>query len=394
MNKSVVQFKQLWLILGCLVATTLSGCAQLSPGNPSYSAREQSEVKVPVQKGDEVVPENVKVKQITAELIIDMFKAARPLRAVGSTASDTPAQPSQIDPAAQTLNYRLGPGDIISIVVFDHPELTTPAGTFRSAESAGTVVAEDGTIFYPYAGVIKVEGKTTRDVRDILAQKLAKYIEKVQIDVRMAQFRSKRVYVVGEVSKPGTQDITDIPMNIVEAVNRAGGFTAEADYSRVLLTRRGVTYRVDIQAMYEEGATEQNAMLEPGDIVNVSDRSYNKIFVLGGVLKPGSMVMHKKRSTLADALGDAGYINQETSSPRWIYVMRSDSDIPELFHLDGRSPDAMLLADRFPLQPRDIVYVDTSDLVRWNRVISNILPTSNMLNLTSGVRYPLFGGRQ
>lgn len=394
MNKSVVQFKQLWPILGCLAATTLSGCAYLSPGNPSYSAREQSEVKVPVQKGGEVVPENVKVKPITAELIIDMFKAARPLRAVGSTASDTPAQPSQIDPAAQTLNYRLGPGDIISIVVFDHPELTTPAGTFRSAESAGTVVAEDGTIFYPYAGVIKVEGKTTRDVRDILAQKLAKYIEKVQIDVRMAQFRSKRVYVVGEVSKPGTQDITDIPMNVVEAVNRAGGFTAEADYSRVLLTRRGVTYRVDIQAMYEEGATEQNAMLEPGDIVNVSDRSYNKIFVLGGVLKPGSMVMHKKRSTLADALGDAGYINQETSSPRWIYVMRSDSDIPELFHLDGRSPDAMLLADRFPLQPRDIVYVDTSDLVRWNRVISNILPTSNMLNLTSGVRYPLFGGRQ
>jgi len=394
MNKSVTQFKQHWLMLGCLAATALSGCAQLSPGNPSYSAREQSEVRVPVQKGGEVVPENVKVKPITAELIIDMFKAARPQRAVGSTASATPAQPSRIDPAAQTLDYRLGPGDIISIIVWDHPELTTPAGTFRSAESAGTVVAEDGTIFYPYAGVIKVEGKTTREVRNILATKLTKYIEKVQIDVRMAQFRSKRVYVVGEVSKPGTQDITDIPMNVIEAVNRAGGFTAEADYSRVLLTRRGVTYRVDIQAMYEEAATEQNAMLEPGDIVNVSDRSYNKIFVLGEVNKPGSMVMHKKRSTLADALGDAGYINQEKSSPRWIYVMRSDSDIPELFHLDGRSPDAMLLADRFPLQPRDIVYVDTSDLVRWNRVISNILPTSTMLSVTSGIRYPLFGGRQ
>jgi polysaccharide export outer membrane protein len=231
-------------------------------------------------------------------------------------------------------------------------------------------------------------------VRDLLANKLAKFIEKVQIDVRMAMFRSKRVYVVGEVNKPGNQDITDIPMTVLEAVNRAGGFTAEADYSRVLLTRRGTTYRVDIQAMYEEGATEQNAMLEPGDIVNVSDRSYNKIFVLGEVIKPGSMIMNKKRSTLAEALGDAGYLNQEKASPRWIYVMRGDSDTPELFHLDGRAPDAMLLADRFPLRPRDIVYVDTSDLVRWNRVITNMLPTSQMLNLTSGVRYPLFGGRQ
>ena len=231
-------------------------------------------------------------------------------------------------------------------------------------------------------------------MRDILAGKLAKYIEKVQIDVRMAMFRSKRVYVVGEVAKPGTQDITDIPMTILEAVNRAGGFTAEADYSRVLLTRRGTTYRVDIQAMYEEGATEQNALLEPGDIVNVSDRSFNKIFVLGEVIKPGSMLMNKKRSTLAEALGDAGYINQERASPNWIYVMRGDSDTPQLFHLDGRSPDAMLLADRFPLHPRDIIYVDTSDIVRWDRVIRYILPTSDMLNLTSGIRYPLFGGRQ
>jgi polysaccharide biosynthesis/export protein len=116
--------------------------------------------------------------------------------------------------------------------------------------------------------------------------------------------------------------------------------------------------------------------------------------VLGEVTKPGSMIMNKKRSTLAEALGDAGYVNQNSANPRWIYVMRGDSDKPELFHLDGRTPDAMLLADRFPLKPRDIVYVDVSDIVRWNRVISNILPTSTMLNVTSGTRYPLFGGRQ
>lgn len=393
MGLSLTFFHKSRLLLTCLVAGSLSACA-LAPGNPSYSGREQSVVQVPVQKGDELVPENVKVKPITAELIIEMFKSARPARAVGSTASTKPAEPSGLDPAVQAINYKLGPGDIISIIVWDHPELTTPAGTFRTAEQAGTVVAEDGTIYYPYVGVFKVAGKTTRQVRDMLASKLTKYIEKVQLDVRIASFRSKRVYVVGEVARPGNQDITDIPMTILEAVNRAGGFTPEADFSRVLLTRQGTTYRVDIQAMYEEGATEQNAMLEPGDIVNVSDRSYNKIFVLGEVVKPGSMIMTKKRSTLAEALGDAGYINQDKASPRWIYVMRSDSDTPELFHLDGRAPDAMLLADRFPLRPRDIVYVDTSDLVRWNRVISNILPTSSMLNLTSGTKFPLFGGRQ
>jgi polysaccharide export outer membrane protein len=135
-------------------------------------------------------------------------------------------------------------------------------------------------------------------------------------------------------------------------------------------------------------------LLEPGDIVNVLDRNFNKIFVLGEVEKPGSLIMNKGRITLAEALADAGFINPDSANPRWIYVMRGDNDRPELFHLDARSPDAIMLADRFPLHPRDIIYVDVADIVRWNRVITNILPTSNMLNLTSGTRYPLFGGRQ
>jgi polysaccharide export outer membrane protein len=72
----------------------------------------------------------------------------------------------------------------------------------------------------------RFQGKTTSEVRSPFCRpKLAKYIEKVQLDVRMVAFRSQQVYVVGEVAKPGIQQVTDIPMTILEAVNRAGGFT-------------------------------------------------------------------------------------------------------------------------------------------------------------------------
>lgn len=384
-----------WHLSIAIACAALNGCAVV-PGDKAYELRDQqSAVKLPVRQAGatESVPENVVIKAITAELIIEQMKRSAAEHPAATTANMKGRPPKgSVMPAAP--DYKVGAGDVLSIIVWDHPELTTPAGQYRAADQAGTVVNEDGSIYYPYVGSLYVAGKTTRQVRDLLAKSLSKYIEKVQLDVRVAAFRSQRIYVVGEVNKPGLLPINDVPMTVLEAVNQAGGFSLEADHSRVLLTRKGVTYRVDIQAMYENGATEQNALLENGDILNIQDRSFNKIFVLGAVQKPGSLVMTKRRSTLAEILADSGYIAQDQANPKWIYVMRGDDESPELFHLDGSSPDAMLLADRFALRPRDIVYVDAADVVRWNRVISNILPTTQTLNQTSATRYPLFGGRQ
>lgn len=375
------------IFLTGLLLATVAGCAAI-PGTQTYGMREQSAVKLPVKDADEVTPANVKVVPITAELIIEQEKARRAGAAsTDKNAKQTPAYPALSD-------YKLGPGDIISVIVWDHPELTIPAGIYRSAEQSGNLVDADGNIFYPYAGTVHVAGKSADEVREVLAKKLAKVIEKPQVDVRVVSFRSKRVYVVGEVKQPGLLEITDVPLTMVDAVNKVGGFNSDADHSRILLTRKGATWRVDLQALYEDGATDQNALLEAGDIINVPDRQMNKVFVLGEVKKPGSLVMNKKRLTLAEALADAGYIDQLTSNPHWIFVMRGQTDKPELYHLDSKSPDALLLADRFPLRARDIVYVDAAEVARWNRVITNILPTSTLLSTTSEIQYPLFGGRQ
>ena len=378
-----------------LTAAALGGCAAV-PGTSASDMREQSSVALPVAKGGETVPGNVKVTPITAELIVEQVKAEqRGFR--GSSAGGQTAvaeKPISRIPGMQHEDYRLGPGDIINVIVWDHPELTIPAGSFRSAESSGTLVAEDGTIFYPYAGTINVNDMSVKELRKELANRLARVIENVQLDVRVVSFRSKRVYVVGEVKSPGLQAIDDIRMTMLEAINRAGGFADGADFGNVLLTRDGQTYRVDVQALYEDGDVTQNVALQPGDIVNVPDSQFNKVFVLGEVAKPGSYLMNKRRTTLAEALSDAGFVNQQSSDPGWIYVMRGRTDAPQLFHLNARSPDALLLAERFPLRPRDIVYVDVAAVARWNRVITNILPTATLLNTVSGTNYPLFGGRQ
>jgi polysaccharide export outer membrane protein len=289
--------------------------------------------------------------------------------------------------------YHIGPRDVLTITVWDHPELTIPAGEFRAPEAAGTVVGENGDIFYPYVGTVHVAGMTLPELRDLLTQRLAKYIENPQLDVAVAAYRSQKAYVVGVVAKPGAQPISDIPLTVAEAINRAGGIlpvnstggliTPEADLENVTLSRAGRTYHVDLLALYERGDLRQNVELKDGDVLSIPDGNLNKVFVLGEVKKPQSQFIHKGRMTLAESLSDAGGVDPLAANASRIYVIRHGVEKPEIFHLNARSPDALLLADRFALLPRDVVYVDTAPVADWNRVISLILPTAVLLYETS-----------
>lgn len=368
-----------WALLGLpWLVSGLGGCA-IIPGQDVYKIRTtgESSVQLPVkaEEGRGLIPEIVKVQEIDTDFIIAELERRTARKQEG------------FKPIPHR-DYRIGPGDILSVTVFDHPELTTPAGQFRSAAETGFLVSEDGTFFFPYAGVVKVEGLTLRQIRTLLTQKLGKYIQEPQVDVRVAAFRSQRVFVVGEVGKKGAVSITDIPMTTLEAINQAGGFTENADQRRITINRGGKTFEVDLQALYEEGDLSGNVLLQDGDVVNVWDRQYNRVFMLGAIGQ-GSQTMHKGRLSLAEALSNQGNINQFIANPYQIYVIRG-GDQPAIYHLASKSPDAMVLADRFPLQPRDVVYVDEADIVRWNKLISNILPTTSTLQGWGYNNLPVF----
>jgi polysaccharide export outer membrane protein len=277
--------------------------------------------------------------------------------------------------------YRVGSRDVLSITVWEHPELTIPAGEGLSAEESGSVVGEDGSFYYPYIGTIKAAGKTVEEIRTEMAQKLSQYIEQVQLTVRVATYRSQRVYVVGEVTNPGIQVVKDIPLTILEAINNAGGVKIEADQSNIRLTREGKTYSINLLSLYEGRDISQNILLKAGDTLNIPDRMFNKVFVLGDISGTGkSIFLNKGRMTLTEALSEAGGVNQENSDPARIFVFRGNAGKPEIFHLNAKSPDALLLADRFPLQPRDVIYVDRAEGVRISQIISQLRPAVAIAN--------------
>ncbi|QRK09318.1 polysaccharide biosynthesis/export family protein [Archangium violaceum] len=286
------------------------------------------------------------------------------------------------DPLAELAadyNYRVTAHDVLSVIVWDHPELTIPAGEFRSPESTGHPVSADGTMFFPHAGVVQVAGKTLREIRELLTQRLTHVIEKPQLDVRVVGFRGQKVQVTGEVVAPSSIPITDVPLRVQDAISQARGPTLEADLSDVTLTRGGKTFTLNLQALYEQGDISQNWLLQDGDIVHVSDRSRNKVFVLGEVRKPSSRVMVKGRMTLAEAIGDTEGFDPVSSNPAKVYVIRGSFERPTIYKLDASSPDALLLATQFQLQPHDVVFVSPHNLTRWNRIISQIQPTVQML---------------
>ena len=135
-----------------------------------------------------------------------------------------------------------------------------------------------------------------------------------------------------------------------------------------------------------KGINPTSILLAHGDLVRVMSRDDAKIFVLGEVLRPNTQTLRNGRLTLNEALGEAGGINPTSADPRQIFVIRaSQTDQPEIYHLDAKSPQAYALAEGFELQARDVIYVDPVPLVRWNRVISLILPSAQAASVTRTV---------
>lgn len=292
---------------------------------------------------------------------------------------------SDLEQKLNDYQYRVGPGDVLTITVWEHPELTIPAGSFRTAAEGGNEVKADGTVFYPYAGELQVNGLTTAEIKAQLEQKLASVIKRPQVDVRVADFRSQRVYVSGAVRQPGVVPVTKIPLTLIDAIEQLGGLANNASWGDIQLTRNGETQSISLRSLYETGAWSENLLLQHGDLIHVPRNDADKVFVLGEVNRPQGILMSRTGTSLAEALASANGINENRADGRGIYVLRNtgvsrDEDgMPvynaTIYHLNAASAVGFMLADKFTLSPRDIVYVSPAPITRWNRFLSQLLPS-------------------
>ncbi len=166
----------------------------------------------------------------------------------------------------QVADSTLGIGDTFEVRVFGEPDLT---GVYK--------VGAEGAINFPLAGVIKVDGLDPQQVAKVIADKLADGIlRNPQVSVLVKEQTSKKVYILGQVSKPGTFTYTP-SMNVVEAITQAGGFTPlAAKNDTTLTTRNQAGEKITVQVRVEDigRGRAKNVFLRPGDIINVPERLF------------------------------------------------------------------------------------------------------------------------
>lgn len=338
----------------------LGGCA----GSQGYMAQVTG-----AEAGAPVAVRQISPAWLQAE---QLRRAQRDRQDVGGLLADAPAP------------YRIGHGDILTIVVWDHPELgagapaaaagaAAPQADASGVPPAGFVVDHDGLVQFPYAGRLRLAGMTEEQARALLAARLARYISNPVVTLRVQAYRSQRIYIAGEVRTPGLQAINDLPMTLVEALNRAGGPLPSADQSRLLLERGAQRHPLNLPQLMRQGVNPARIMLQHGDVLHVPSRDESKVFISGEVMAPKALTMHDGRLTLNEAMGEAGGLTPQGDG-RQVYVVRRADGEPQVFQLDARAPGALAMAEAFELEPRDVVYVAATRLANWHRNISQIFP--------------------
>lgn len=266
--------------------------------------------------------------------------------------SPAPQQPST-PPGQSGVIYRVGASDVLAIKVFNEEPLNNDY-----------TVDSDGSITFPLIGRVQVAGLSTREVEEHLTERLdGDYLKRPQVSVEIAQYRSRSIFVMGEVKSPGRYQING-PQTLLEVLAHAGSTTpAASDTIIVQRYKDGMAAAVSAPAIpgdaqsaevfrvslteLREGRLTANILLQDSDTIIVPPAE--RFYVTGYVRTPGAFVL-RSGLTVRQAIAEAGGIT-ERGSTRGIKIIRKRKDGKEV-ELDADMSDLVLPNDTIKVRQR------------------------------------------
>jgi len=274
--------------------------------------------------------------------------------AIVATPGQAPAQ-AQAQEARDVFvrAYRVGPGDLLELKVFQVDELSQ---TVR--------VSEDGSITLPLIGRVVVEGLTQEGVVQKLTGLLqAKYVKNPQVTIFIKEYKNQQVAVIGAVEKAGSYELVG-RKNLLQIISMAGGFSETAG-NGIFILREGAdgatsTIAIDLKDLLVNGNQKLNIPIEPNDVINVPVDKEIRVFVMGRVNKPGAVRAKLSEGvTLLQAIADAGGLAEGAKESAILITRKDKSGKEQKIRVNlkdiikGKKKDVVL-------QEGDVVYVPES----------------------------------
>jgi polysaccharide export outer membrane protein len=287
---------------------------------------------------------------------------------------------------------RIGIGDSVQINIWE----AGAGGIFSAspADRTGTrggqvgsipeqAVAGDGTISVPYAGRIRVAGKTPQEIEAQIVSRLQGKSVDPQALVTLTRNLTNSVTVTGDVTNGARVPLNNSGDRVLDVVTAAGGIKSSVAETFIVLTREGQSINVPMQALLSN--SRENVYVRPGDVITVV-RMPQSFTAVGATGRQAHVGFDAGGLTLEEALGKAGGLLDERADPRGVFVLRYEPSalvqrlpnvpphllalgvVPVVYQIDMREPASLFHARRFAMRDKDILYVSNAPLTEVEKV--------------------------
>lgn len=284
--------------------------------------------------------------------------------------------------------YIIGPGDELNI------QFPSDKNVDRIV-SRGLKVDGQGEIEFPYLGKFKVSGFTANEARNLLFSALNNFYIDPKIYLSITNFRSNRAFISGSFESQSLSpdasssvstkmiNLDDIPMTVVQALDKVGvSFSESTPNPFLILNRNQQNYIVDLGFITNNA--NPNIYIKNNDFLYLPPISAQKIYLTGAVDRD-QIISYSSTMTLSEALLKSN-IDKDKANLEEIYVMRVNQTMNNIIHgvaykVDIKSPASLMLADKFYLLDKDIIFVSTDKITRWNQTMTRLLSSLDFINL-------------
>ena len=254
--------------------------------------------------------------------------------------------------------YRIAPYDVMSLNIFKHPEYSLEQ----------FMVDNKGEAIIPTVGEIKLKGLTLNQATKLITKKLSENLKNPSINLMPLKIVGSRYYIMGAVNNPAGYPLLQ-PLTLWEAIGTARGLAPNASRYKWYLIRKGKTYVISPNNIN----FLQKTYIKNGDILVIPSGTEFRVIVMGEVNKPGYQIINSPHPTVWEAIASAGgfTINAWRTD---IGIIHWENDKISIRVVDGLHATKGDLNSIF-ISPDDIIYVPSSPIGSWNRIIAQIQPT-------------------